>query len=607
MRILTGILFFAVVLNSLTAKGQEISVEVEYPEVVRAGEQFTISWTINSGEGQFTAPSFDGFYKLMGPQTSFSSSTQIINGKITRETKYTYVYYLQAVKEGKYVIGPGKLTLKNKTFSSDSARIEVISGTSARRQPPAQQAVPGKDEADQNIATDEEIFVRINLNKRDVYLGEHIVATVKLYTKVDLSGINEIKYPSFNGFLKTEIETPPLTSLQRENINGVIYGTGVIQQFLLYPQVSGELTIEPVQVSVLVRKKSGVSDPFFGDFFATYTDVPRMIASQGIKINVKSLPGTKPSDFSGVTGKLSIKASLSKDSVKVNDAINLKISVSGSGNLRLAGAPKINLPPDIETYDPKITEDLKNSVNGTTGQKTFDYLLIPRHHGDFTIPPVTYSYFDIGTGKYEQLSTQEFSFHVERGSGESSEVTVFGGVSKEDVKYLGKDIRFISSKPGNLRKQPALLTSKRTFYSFYIFSLLMFFAVLIFRKEHIRRTSDISAVRNRKAAKVARMRLAEAHRCLKTGMIDKFYEEMLKGIWGYLSDKLSIPVSGLTRTNAFNALKEKGFDEDIIDRLAKLLDRCEFARYAPAGSDTEAVQLNDEADKIIRLIENFNK
>ena len=510
MRILKRILIVGVALVSITARGQEISVEVDYPEVVRAGEQFTISWTINSGEGQFTAPSFEGFYKLMGPQTSYSSSTQIINGKITRETRYTYVYYLQAIKEGKYVLGPGKLILKNRTYSSDSVRIEVIGGTGGR-QTPAQQAIPGNEDTEKDIASNEDIFVRLNLSKKEVYLGEHIVATVKLYTRVDLSGINEVKYPSFNGFLKSDIETPPLTSLQRENVNGVIYGTGILQQFLLYPQVSGEITIEPVQVSVLIRRKSGTSDPFFGDFFATYSNVPKMISSPGLKINVKNLPGTKPPDFSGVAGKLSLKTSLSKDSVNVNDAINLKIVVTGSGNLRLASAPKLNLPPDIEAYDPKITEDLKNSLNGTTGSKTFDYLLIPRHHGDFTIPPVTYSYFNASTGRFEQLSTNEFRFHVARGSEQTSQVTVFGGVSKEDVKYLGKDIRFISSKPEKLTKPSAMLTSKRTFYSIYAFSLVLFFAVLIIRKEHIRRTSDISAVRNRKAAKVAIKRLSEAH------------------------------------------------------------------------------------------------
>lgn len=606
MRISKIILITGMVLVSIAAIGQEISVEVDYPEVVRAGEQFTISWTINSGEGQFTAPSFEGFYKLMGPHTSYSSSTQIINGKITRETKYTYVYYLQAIKEGKYVLAPGKLVLKNRTYSSDSVRIEVIGGT-VSRQTPAQQAIPENNDTQQDIAVDEDIFVRLNLSKKDVYLGEHIVATVKLYTRVDLSGINEVKYPSFNGFFKADIETPPLTSLQRENVNGVIYGTGIIQQFLLYPQVSGEITIEPVQVSVLIRRKSGASDPFFGDFFATYTNVPRMISSPGLKINVKNLPGNKPPDFSGVSGKLNISAALSKDSVNVNDAISLKIVVKGNGNLRLASAPKVNLPPDIEAYDPKITEDLKNSANGTTGSKTFEYLLIPRHHGDFTIPPVTYSYFNASTGKFEQLSTNEFRFHVSRGSEQTSQVTVFGGVSKEDVKYLGKDIRFISSKPDKLTKPSALLTSKKTFYSVYAFSLLLFFAILIIRKEHIRRTSDITAVRNRKAAKVARKRLSEAHRCLKTGITDKFYEEILKGIWGYLSDKLNIPVSSLTRSNAVIALKERGFSDDIIDRLTSLLDKCEFARYAPARSDTEAAELYNEADNLIRLIENFSR
>ena len=583
------------------AAGQDVSVKADFPEVVRVGEQFSISWTINSGGGEFSAPSFEGFYKLMGPQTSYSSSTQIINGRISHETTYTYVYYLQAVKEGKFVISPATFTLKNKTFSSDSLHIEVI-GTNAPRQ--NAQGVTNQAGNDKVETSREEIFLNLSLNRKEVFLGEYIVATVKIYTRTDISGINEIKYPAFDGFFKTDLNTPPLTSLQRENINGTIYGTGVVQQFLLYPQVTGEINIEPVQISVLVQQKIGQTDPFFGDFFSSFTTVPKAVISKAVKINVKPLPGIKPDDFSGVVGKVDLKASLSKDTVNVNDAINLKVILSGNGNLKLANAPRLNLPPDIEVYDPKIADDLKNSLNGTTGQKIFEYLLIPRHYGDFTIPSITCSYFDVATGKYVKLTTDDFHFYARKGSDQSTGITVYGGVSKEDVKYLGKDIRYIKSEPGPYRKSDNILLSKRSFYSIYGFALLMFLLVLFIRRERIKRNSDLTLVRNRKAAKVAGRRLKEASRCLKGGMIDKFYEEILKAIWGYLSDKLNITVSDLTRNNALSSLREKGIDDEKINSLTFILDTCEFARFAPSSSGTEASKIYDGALSLIRSVEN---
>jgi hypothetical protein len=595
--ILTIILIFL----HLYTEGQDISVVADYPEVVRAGQQFSISWTINSGGGDFTEPSFNSFYKLMGPQTSYSSSTQIINGKISRETTYTYVYYLQALKEGKFVIPPAVFTFKNKSYYSDSLRIEVIGGNAA------QQNVQGAGKNNMNEQEQEssdDVFVNLLLDKKEVFLGEHIVATVKIYSKVDISGINEIKFPGFEGFLKTDLNTPQLTSLKRENINGTNYGTGVVQQFLLYPQISGEINIDPVQISVLIQQKTGQSDPFFGDFFSTYTTVPKAVFSKALKVKVNPLPGIKPADFSGIIGKATLNASLNKDTVNVNDAVSLKLVISGSGNLKLANAPTMKMPADLEVYDPKITDDLKNGLNGTTGQKTFEYLLIPRHYGDFTIPIVSYSFFNLSARQYENLTTPELHFYARKGSEQNAGITVYGGVSKEDVKYLGKDIRFIKSDPGFLKKAGNIFSSKRSFYSVYAFALILFLAVLFVRREHIRRNSDLTTVRNRKAGKVAGKRLREAEKCLKEKQSDKFYEEILKAIWGYLSDKLNIPVSELTRNSAVNSLTEKGIAEAEINNLTSILDTCEFARFAPSSSAAEAEKIYEGASKFIRLVEN---
>ncbi len=600
-RLILYILFFIL---PLSIWSQDITVQAEYPPVVQAGQQFSVSWTVNDDGGQFSAPSFEGFYKLAGPQTSYSSSTQIINGKISHQTSNSFVYYLQAVNAGKFTISPASYTLKNKTYSSEPMNIEVTGAgaTASQNNQPSQNAVHNNTHVE-NAGGD--LFLDLYLNRKDIYIGEGIVATIKIYTRKNLAGINEIKYPPFTNFLKNDIETPQLTALRQESINGVIYGTGVLQQFILYPQVSGEITIDPVQVTVLIQQKSGRSDPFFGDFFSNYENVPEAIVSKAVKVNVKPLPGQQPADFSGVVGKLTLKSSLNKDSVRVNDAVNLKIMISGNGNLKLAEAPKLKLSPDVEVYDPKITEDIKNSVNGASGQKTFEYLLIPRHYGDFTVPSVSYSYFNPASDKYERLTTGEFHIHARKGPEQgTSGVTVYGGVSREDVKYVGKDIRFIRNTAGRLSKSSELLLSKRSYYSGFAMALLAFLVVLFVRREHIRRNADIITVRNRIAGKIAAQRLREASACMKQNEIDRFHEEILRALWGYLSDKLNIPVSDLTRNNAFAALKEKGIEDEKINNLADILDKCEYARFAPASSENQAGMIYEGASQFIKTVEN---
>ncbi len=594
------VLYNVFFLLSLSGYTQDVTLKAEFPSIVNEGEQFSVSWTVNAGGGEFSAPAFKGFSKLMGPQTSYSSSTQIINGKMSQQTTYTYVYYLQTIESGKFVIPPARFTLKTNTFTSDSMHIEVVKG-SVQQQNPGAGNPAGSSTANSGSG---DIFINLSLDRKEVFIGEHILATVKLFTRANISGINEIKFPSFNSFMKSDLETPPLNSLRQENINGTVYGTGVVQQFLLYPQVTGEITIEPVQMSVLVQERTGETDPIFGDFFSSYRNVQRLISSHAQKITVKPLPGTKPDDFSGVVGKLAVKASISKDSVNVNDAINYRITISGNGNIKIADAPVLKLPPDIEVYDPKIFEQIKNVPGGSSGNKTFEYLLIPRHNGDFTIPSVTYSFFNPSNGRYEKLTTEEFRIHARKGNDQNTGITVYGGVSKEDVKYLGKDIRFLKSTPGKLSKAGNLILSKQAFYSAYAFAFLSFLIVLFVRREHIRRNSDLNRVRNRKAGKVAVKRLRAASVCLKNNQMDKFYEEILKALWGYLSDKLNIPVSDLTRTSTVSVLIEKGVNEEKVANLSSILDTCEYARFAPSASETEAEKIFENASRFIKSVEN---
>jgi len=604
MKINRFILLSLYLLMPFFVSAQDIVVKAEYPEVVRTGQQFSITWIINSGGGDFSPPPFGEFYKLVGPQTSYSSSTQIINGKVTRETSYTYTYYLQAMKEGRFTLEPASFTIKNRTYRSDSIRIEVLPGSQAPGGSTSQ-AVQPEDRAVSEDIPGEDVFVNVLVNRNEVYQGEPVTATVKLYTKVEISGINEIKYPSFRDFLRVDLETPPLTSLKRESIDGEIFGTGVLQQFLLYPQVSGDIVIEPVQITTLIRQRSSQADPFFGDFFATYTNVPRAVASKPVRIKVKPLPGNRPANFSGVVGNLAISASLEGDTVTVNDAINLKITISGSGNLKLAATPDPDLSPDIEVYDPEITDDLRNGASGTSGQRTFEFLLIPRHHGDFKIPPVTYSFFNVSSGRYENIATPELAFHVLKGDDNQGGIAVFGGITREDVRYLGQDIRFIRTGDGRLKKSGGLLVSVTSFYFYYAAALLVFLVILLVRKEHIRRNADLSLVRNRKAAGIASGRLREAALCLKNKQTDRFHEEILKAIWGYLSDKLGIPLSALGRETAMTSLRERGVNEEMLENLISLLDTCEFARFAPSSSDDAATGVYEDAASFISYVENL--
>lgn len=596
---LFAILLF--VFSSGVTSSQDITLRVDYPTVAIIGEQLRIVYTVNAGGGDFVAPSFEGFYKLSGPNTSYSSSTQMINGKVSSETTYSYVFYIQALREGKYTIPAASYTKSGKTYTSKELQIEVIKEESSRTA-----TGTTKNAGADAPAGNAEMYVKVILNKREVFLGEPIAATVKLFTRIEIAGVNEVKYPSFNGFLREEIPTPQLNSLERENVNGTLYGTGVFQKFLLYPQKSGDLSIDPVQITVLIRQQSGMNDPFFGDVFQSFTNVPKMIASEIATVKVKPLPAGQPSDFTGAVGKYELKAEISTDTVNINDAITLKLKLTGKGNLKLADAPIISFPAGFEVYDPKMTLDVNNSEAGTSGTKTFEYLIIPRASGDFSLPAISYSYFDPGSGKYLRSDTKAFRIHVPKSATTGSSPQIFGSVAGEDIRYIGTDIRFIRTTAPDFRKTADWLLTRRSFYSIYGFALLIFIIIIVARREQVRRNSDKGKVLNRKAGKVASRRLTSARRYLKLAETEKFYEEILRALWGYTSDKLNISVSELTRNRAVDALLQKGIDQKLIDSLISLADICEMVRYAPSSSSDPLV-VYGEASRIIKeLEENLN-
>ncbi|MDX9774037.1 MAG: BatD family protein [Bacteroidales bacterium] len=576
-------------LTSVMMFSQELTLTVDAPESAVAGQRFRIVYTVNSTDGQFNPPRFDASFSVQGPQQSTNRSVQWINGQMTSVSSTTLIYYVVANVQGRYTVPPAQFVTKKATVSSPEREI-VVTGESATQATGQQQA--RSDPSSGSPQSGSEISLRLLINKHEVYVGQPVTATLKLYSRTNLSGINELKYPDLKGFLREDIETPQLRSLEPEMIDGVQYGTGVLQRFLLYPQVSGDIRIDPVQITALVQQRTNVKDPFFDDpffdnFFSNVSTVPQQVNTQPVTIKVRPLPEPRPADFHGAVGSFVLSSSLPVTNAEVNDALTLTITLTGSGNLNLAGEPVISFPQGIEKYDPKVT--VKSSGNAA-GAKSFEYLLIPRNTGTFEIPPVSYTVFDPQKEKYVTLRTDGYSVTVTGTPGEAAVVApVF--MPGEDVKYLGQDIRFIRSGNGRLSKVTDTLVDATWYWMWYLLALFVTGAVLLLRREQIKRNADITGLRNRKAAKNARKHLAKANTLLSAGKNELVNAEIARALWGFLGDKLSIPPSELTREKCYAALRVRKAGEDIIAELDQVLSATEYSQYArvPEGDSPAAL------------------
>ncbi|MDX2415065.1 MAG: BatD family protein, partial [Bacteroidales bacterium] len=581
---------------------QNIVVATNVPSVVTLGEQFRVTWTANTKGGSLIAPNFKDFLMLNGPQTSTSSNTTLSGNKITSVIKNSFTYYLQANKEGKFTLGAAKYIYKNKEYLSREVSIEVVAAEDQNATASQNQNKQEAITAGTNVSA-QDLYVRLHVNRNRVVMGEHIVATLKIYSRVNLSGIQEVEFPDFNGFLKTDLETPALRTLERENVDGKIYNTGVLQRFLLYPQKTGTLEIEPSTLTVLLQQQVKSNDPFFGDFFSSYNTVPRAIATLPVKINIESLPANAPASFSGTVGHISLSSSTNMDTMKVNDALSYIIVLKGEGNLKLSSAPTVSLSPDIEVYEPKIVSDIKSNTNGTSGSKTFEYLLIPRHHGLFTIPELEYSYYNTDQEKYITLKAAEHKFYVRKSQEGNPDAQIYGAVTKEDITYLGKDIRYINTDVINLKLQSKKIVSRSSFMIIYLSAFLLFIIIILWRKEHLRRNADQAKVKNRKAAKVAAKRLKSVKEYLKESDNKEFYAELLRAMWGYLSDKLGLPIADINSDLVCERLKHEGISEETIEQLIYIIETCEFSRYSPQGEQDLSRDLINKAAYVIKIIE----
>jgi hypothetical protein len=575
---------------------------MEGPEAVAVGDQFRLGFTLNDSGTDLQLPDLSNFDVLMGPSTSQSSSIQMINGKTTQSTSFSYIFILRAKKEGKFNIRPASIKVDGKTYESNELTIQVVKG-----QP--QQAAGQQGNADQVEApaggtiSKDNLFVRVAVDKTNVSKGEQILATVKLYISqnVPLNGFDEVKLPSYEGFWTKDIEVPTQVNFTREVYNGKIYQVGILKKTILFPQQTGNIRIDPFEITCLVRQQVRKQQGFFDDFFDNYRVVKAKVVSDPVSINVKDLPN-QPANFSGAVGNFSVNSTLDKTSVKANEAVTLKLTLNGSGNLTLINAPKIELPEDFETYEPKTSDRVTANDNGLNGSITFEYLFIPRFAGNFTIPAIEFVFFNPGSRQFETRSTEAYKLRVEKGS-EDPNSSVVSSFSKEDVKVIGKDIRFIKQNKAILKPKGSSFYGTFEFYSIYLLSLVAFAIFYVLNRKKIKENANVVLSRNKRANKVALKHLKAASVFLKNNEAEKFYESVIKALTGYLSDKLTIPVADMNREKASASLLAKGVDPEAVTELIKIVDDCEFARYAPAAFSGTMQEIYDGAAKVMGIFE----
>ena len=586
------------------ASADNIRFTMEAPEAVAVGDQFRLSFTLNESGSDLQLPDLSNFDLLMGPSTSQSSSFQMINGKTTQSTSFSYIFVLRAKKEGKFTIRPASIKVDGKTYESNSLDIQVVKGQPQQQQSSAaQQGSQAQEATPTGNISKENLFVRLSLDKSSVSKGEQIRATVKLYISqnVPLNGFDELKLPSYEGFWTKEIDVPQQVNFTREVYNGKIYQVGILKKTILFPQQTGNIKIDPFEITCLVRQKVRQQQGLFDDFFDNYRVVKAKVVSDPITVNVKDLPN-QPANYSGAVGNFNFTGALDKTDIKSNEAVTLKLTVNGSGNLTLINPPKIELPEDFEAYEPKTNQNTVANDNGLSGSVSFEYLFIPRFAGNFKIPAIEFVYFNPSTRQYETRSTQAFTLNVQKGSDDQN-AAVVNSYSKEGVKMIGKDIRFIKQNTSELQPKGSSFYGTLGFYSVYGLSLLAFSLVYVVNRKKIKESANLALVRNKRANKIALKRLKAAAGHMKNNKAELFYESVIKALWGYLSDKLSIPVADLNRERASASLLKRGIDQVVVDELMRLIDDCEFARFAPAAYSGTMKEMYDGAAKVMGIFE----
>src|SRR5574344_1178277 len=602
-------LLFALV--SIIAFAQH-SFVVDAPRVVEQNEFFNVVYTANSEISKFNQPSFTGLEVLAGPTLSRMSSTQIINGKRTDTYSISYTYVLRAKSSsGKARVSSASAVIDGRTYNVNGVDIDIVANSSGSgRQSSKSQSngeddmAPGGVSRSSGKLSANDIFLSLNFSKTRVVKGEPIIVTLKLYTRVPITGFEDIKFPVFNGFWSQEIETPQNINFGRERFGNQIYDAAVLRKYLLLPQQSGNIRIDPAEMicQIQLRSSGGGSRSMFDDFFDSYQTVKKRIYSKAANIYVTPLPSGAPATFGGAVGKFSMNVKLSREGVKAHEAASLIVEIAGKGNLNLIEAPKVELPADFEKYDVKTDNNLSNGSSGISGVKRFEYPFIPRSEGTFEIPAIVYSYYDISAGKYVTIQSSPLNLKVAKGDPNSNNGSMISGLNKQDVVNLDSDIRYIEMGAPHLVRSGGFLFGGLLF--FVIIAILLAILYLAYRLllSRAKLRGDVRRVKNRKANKIAKMRLKQAQTYMTENLPAPFYEEIHKALLGYVSDKLAIQFADMQRDSIKETFGGDRVEENNIDSFMTLLDDCEMARYP---QETEGASMDTMYNRAIEVISEF--
>ena len=595
--------------NVCASFAQEVEFKASAPAQVIMGRPFQLSYSVNQRAKDLRAPEFVDFDYVAGPYTSQSSSTSFVNGKRTSSFNLTFTYTLMANKEGTFTIPPASIKVDGDTYTSNGVRITVLPADEPDDASAANQSHNTGTTRETNSVGAENIFLRTLVSKTTVHEQEAILLSYKLYfAGVDVAQFtNNTRIPEFKGFLKQEFESGEIQT-ELEHYNGRNYQTAVLYRTLLFPQRSGDIEIEPAQFEAVLRVQNRAQvRSIFDDFFNSYTTATKPLTAPGVTIHVESLPAGKTAGFSGGVGQFNISSKISNTELQANEAVTLTLTIQGTGNMKLLKTPAIDWPEGFEVYDPKVTNNFKNTNSGVSGTKTIECLAIPRAGGTYTIPPVLFSYYDTQAETYRTVSTPEYTLNIARAANEDATATVVNTyVQKEDIQQLGSDIRYIyisELHPMKRNEQRLITFGSLAFWMCYLVpSLLAALLFIIFRKQ-IKENADITRVRYKKANKVAQRRLKTAEQLLKANKKEAFFEEIARAAWTYLSDRLSIPTAQLNKENIAQILANKGVSDTLIHEVLHMLSTAEFARYAPT-SDHAMQDLYNATTTIINQLEN---
>ena len=603
--LLTVVALFAM----LTARADgDVSFEINTPLMVTAGEMFRVEFVLTNAkpdQDSFKVPSFDGLEVLAGPTTSSGHSFQSINGVSSSKSTYTITYVVMGQVAGNITIGSAEVAVKGKKYTTKATPIEVVAQSAKREE----QAAAEQGTAVQNQIAQDDILLRLNLSRSTVYQGEPIRASLTLYTRASIAGFEDVKLPSFNGFWSQELPVDDYRAT-RQTVNGKVYDSQIIKEYLLYPQQTGTLAIEPADITAVaqvVMRTNRAFDPFFGGGSEVY-NVPRKLTTGRVNVTVKELPEGAPASFTGAVGQFTMDTQLPSQELKANSAASYTVKIAGTGNLTFLQAPKLSLPSSFELYDVRSTEAIQSSTAGTSGYRQFEYPFIARAEGEYDIPAIEFSYFSPEKNAYVTLSSAALTLNVspDGSVGSAAAAQIITGTSKEGVRQLGSDIRFIKLGDAALASVAAPLMFSTAYFVILLLIILLAVVAYFMLRRAIRDSKNTVLVRNRRANKVAVQRFRAAERFMREQNRHAFFEEMLRALWGYMSDKLNIPVSTLTKENIREQLQRRGCPAEDAQRFTDIISRCDEAQYSPA----ESVQMSDvyaEGVNIISQIESIIK